>query len=114
MQTLITTGVTFSLQKVASTKQSLIGRKLSNYSPMTQIPIPGLVMLFCERARYGRRLPITNQPWLWLRKIPILVTTLPGYCRQLLMRPSTTETERSDLPRKQCRFQMVEHDSHSE
>src|SRR5205814_7526212 len=53
-------------------------------------------------------------PWLWLRKIPILVTTLPGYWRQLLMRQSATVPERSDLPRKQCSFQVVENHGFSE
>src|SRR5213596_219856 len=68
----------------------------------------GLGNALLVKASFGKAMAHTKQPWLWLRKIPILVTTLPGYWRQLLMRQSATVPERSDLPRKQCSFQVVE------
>jgi Tetratricopeptide repeat. len=43
----------FFLQKVALTKRSLIGRRLSKCTPMTQMPTPALVMLFCRKGRTG-------------------------------------------------------------
>src|SRR6266487_3457387 len=58
MQMPITTAETFFLQKAESTKQSRIGRKLSKYNPMTRMPTPALVTLFCGRVRLlGRTLP---------------------------------------------------------
>src|SRR6478672_9117573 len=44
MQTPITTAAVFFLQKVALTKRSLIGRRLSKCSLMTQMPTPALIM----------------------------------------------------------------------
>ncbi len=59
----ITTVETFFLQKAASTKQSLTGRKPFRYSPTTLMPTPALVTLFCGRVHYGRQSPITKRRW---------------------------------------------------
>src|SRR5215831_8486295 len=107
---IITEGA-FFLQKGASTRQSQIGKRLSNYNLMMQVPTPALVTLCCRRVRPMRRLHTTKWRWHWVPKIHILATTLDGFWQLLLTLQLVTAPRPSTLRSKRWRFQVVENPS---